>query len=355
MFVYVDKTVYCILACLFFFPDLYGQSNSSSLRFDAISRDLGSIKEADGSVFQTFTFVNTSAGQLTFGRNSPSCSCVNAIFTRESFGRGEMGEIIIRFNPTGEAGKVYRYVDIYSSEGNFLVKLSITANVIPEERSVDEQFKFRITDNVYATSDHLNLGYTPLGGSVSKKISVINTSSGSVKVIARPRAASSFLSTDHSGSIAPGETVNIEFTYEIPEDPDNYGIKKDIVDILVDGVRTPFAVNTSCICTDHIRDRGSVVPDLVVSPSLVSLKRKLLTRSFEGHFTIGNRGSADLHVRAVETEAGIQININKGNVIHPGESKEIKAGSLKNAFSVFLITNDPARPVKEIRFNYKDN
>ena len=87
----------------------------------------------------------------------------------------------------------------------------------------------------------------------------------------------------------------------------------------------------------------------------VLLKRKLLTRNFEGHSVIANRGSADLHIRAVETDAGIQTNINKGDVIRPGERMRIKAGSLKKAFSVFLITNDPARPVKEIRFNYKDN
>lgn len=355
MFVYVYKILYCLLINLFLCAALPAQIVPHPLDFKIVTWDFGKIREADGSVFHSFPFVNSSSGPVTIGRVSPSCRCVNAIATQESFENGEMGEMTVRFNPAGETGQVHRYVDIYSSEGIFLVKLSITAHVIPEERSVGEQFGFRITDNVYATSNHVNMGYIPLGGSVSKTISVINTSSESVKVIARPRAASSFLSTDHSGSVAPGETLNIEFTYEIPDDPDSYGIKKDTVDILADGVRTPFAVNISCICTDHFRDRGSVVPDLTVSPSLVLLKRKLLTRNFEGHSVIANRGSADLHIRAVETDAGIQTNINKGDVIRPGERMRIKAGSLKKAFSVFLITNDPVRPVKEIRFNYKDN
>jgi transcription elongation GreA/GreB family factor len=69
---------------------------------------------------------------------------------------------------------------------------------------------------------------------------------------------------------------------------------------------------------------------------------------------IENRGSANLEIRAVEKESGININIQKGDVIRPGEKIKIRAESTKKTFNVFLITNDPARPFKEIRFNYED-
>jgi len=355
MFVNVYKIIYCILVYSFLCSTLPAQSVSHLIEFNIVTWDFGNIREADGSVFHSFPFVNSSSGPVKFGHISPSCSCVNAIFTQESFESGEMGEIIIRFNPAGEKGKVHRYTDIYSSEGTFLAKLSITANVIPQERTVDELYKFRITDNVYATSRQVNMGYIAIGGSASQMISVINTSSVPVTIQVPPREGSSFLRIDHPESIPPGETANIDITFKIPNDPDNYGIKKEIVHILVNGVRTSFELSASCICTDRFDEKESFIPEMVVTPSLVSLNRKLLTRSFEGHFTIENRGSADLCIRAVETQDGIKINIMKGDVIHPGERVKIKAGSLKHAFSVFLITNDPARPVKEIRFNYKDN
>ena len=355
MFVYVDKTVYCILACLFFFPDLYGQSNSSSLRFEAITRDLGTIREADGSVFQTFTFANTSSDPLRFGRNSPSCSCIKALFTQETYESGEVGEIIIRFNPAGEKGKVYRYVDIYSHEGEFLVKLSITADVIPNERNSEEQFRHRITDNLLATSDKINMGYIPLGGTASKNIFLLNNSSGPVQIIARPCKTSSIVTIKHPCTIAPGEIAGIEIAFRIPDDPDSYGIKKEVIEILVNGVRSPFQLYASCICTDRFDKNESAIPDMVVSPSLATLKKRILKRNFEGHFTIENRGSANLLIRAVEKESGININIRKGDVIRPGEQITIRAESTKKTFNVFLITNDPARPVKEIRFNYEEN
>jgi len=354
-FVFVEKTVYSILACIFFFPGLYGQSNSSSLDFNATTHDFGRINETDGWVFQTFSFVNTSSRPLTFGRISPSCNCVNALLTADCFESGELGNIIISFNPAGEKGKVFRYVDIYSSEGTFLVKLSITAHVIPADLPVDEQYKFRIIDNVYASSDQVNMGYIPLGGSGSKMISVINTSSGSVTIQARPRTSASFVTTNHPGSIAPDEVANIEITFRIPDNSDSYGIKKEIVDILVNGIKTPFELSVSCICTDRFSGKGSDIPDMVVSPSLVELKKRILKSSFKGHFTIANRGNTDLHIRFVEKEAGTSINLNNDDVVHPGEIRKIEAESLKNAFSVFLITNDPSRPMKEIRFNYKDN
>ena len=355
MFVYVDKTVYCILACLFFFPDLYGQSNSSSLRFEAISRDLGTIREADGSVFQTFTFANTSSDPLRFGRNSPSCSCIKALFTQETYESGEVGEIIIRFNPAGEKGKVYRYVDIYSHEGEFLVKLSITADVIPNERNSEEQFRHRITDNLLATSDKINMGYIPLGGTASKNIFLLNNSSGPVQIIARPCKTSSIVTIKHPCTIAPGEIADIEIAFRIPDDPDSYGIKKEVIEILVNGVRSPFQLYASCICTDRFDKNESAIPDMVVSPSLATLKKRILKRNFEGHFTIENRGSVNLLIRAVEKESDININIRKGDVIRPGEQITIRAESTKKTFNVYLITNDPARPFKEIRFNYEDN
>jgi len=355
MFVYVDKTVYCILACLFFFPDLYGQSNSSSLRFEAISRDLGTIREADGSVFQTFTFVNTSSDPLRFGRNSPSCSCIKALFTQETYESHEAGEIIIRFNPAGEKGKVYRYVDIYSHEGKFLVKLSITADVIPNERNSEEQFRYRITDNLLATSDKINMGYIPLGGTASKNIFLLNNSSDPVQIIARPCKTSSIVTIKHPCTIAPGEIADIEIAFRIPGDPDSYGIKKEVIEILVNGVRSPFQLYASCICTDRFDKNESAIPDMGVSPSLATLKKRILKRNFEGHFTIENRGSANLLIRAVEKESGININIRKGDVIRPGEKIKIRAESTRKTFNVFLITNDPARPVKEIRFNYEEN
>lgn len=355
MFVYVEKTVYCILACLFFLPDLYGQSNSSSLRFEAISRDLGTIREADGSVFQTFTFVNTSSAQLKFGRIAPSCNCVNAIFTNNSFENGELGEIIIRFNPAGERGKVYRYVDIYSHEGKFLVKLSITADVIPNERNFEEHFRYRITDNLLASSDKINMGYIPLGETASKKLFLLNNSSDPVQIIVRPCKTSSIVTIKHPNAIAPGEIADIEIAFRIPDDPDSYGMKKEVIEILANGIRSPFQLSASCICTDRFDKNESAIPDMVVSPSLASLKKRILKRKYEGHFMIENRGSANLEIRAVEKESGININIQKGDVIRPGEKIKIRAESTKKTFSVYLITNDPARPFKEIRFNYEDN
>lgn len=353
-FVFVEKTVCSILACIFFFPGLYGQSNSSSLSFNAITHDFGRINETDGRVFHTFSFVNTSSHPLTFGRISPSCNCVNALFTDDFFESGDLGNIIISFNPAGEKGKVFRYVDIYSSEGTFLVKLAITAHVVPVDLPVDEQYKFRIIDDVYASSDHVDMGYIPLGGSETKMISVINISSGSVAIQARPGTSPSFITTNHPESIAPGEIANIEITFQIPDNSDSYGIRKEIVDILVNGINTPFGLSASCICTDRFSKKESDNPNMVVSPSLVKLKRRILKNIFEGHFTLANRGNTDLHVRFVEKEAGTSINLNKDDVIHPGEIKTIKAESLKQAFSVFLITNDPARPLKEIRFNYQE-
>ena len=337
-------------------PLLFGHDKgiSSPLRFDSVSSDLGSIKESDGTVFHTFHFVNTSSRTLKFGRIAPSCSCINALFTADSYESGETGEIIIGFNPAGTMGKVYRYVDIYEFEGALLVSLSLTADVIPEVRSRDEQFRYRITDHVYATTDKINMGYITIGGHATQSLSVINTSSDTVALHLNPIEQSFHAVFDCPPSLAPGTTAMIGIDFSIPDSPDAYGIKKDIVEIWVDGARNSFTLSTSFIGIDHFNASCRETPDMVISPSMVALDKNMITRHFEGSFIILNRGNADLHIRSVETESSACANINNGKVIPPGQRKKIKAKSRAAQFSVFLVTNDPARPMREIQFNYND-
>jgi len=350
----VYRIIYCLLFLLYICPPLSGQAKDvyCPLSFDSITMDLGSIQEADGTVFHTFRFVNTSSRTIKFGRIAPSCRCLNTIFSQDSFESGESGEIIIGFNPAGMTGKVYRYVDIYEYEKALLVRLSLTADVIPEAQRQDEAFSYRITDHVYATADKLNMGYVPIGGKATGRISVINTSSETVALHICQPEKSYHADFDCPSSLAPGQKASIEISFSIPETSESYGIKKDIVEIWVDRARNSYRLSTSFIGIDHFGKAVHEKPEVMISPSLVALKRNMITRRFEGSFMILNRGNANLHIRSVDTETPANINIGKGDVIPPGQKKKIKAGSLTDQFSVFLITDDPVRPVREIRFQH---
>lgn len=355
MFVYVYKAVYSLLVYLLLCPALFGQSVSSSLRFDTESWDFGRIMESGGSVFHTFNFVNTSSKTLQFGRVSPSCSCVSAIFTQDSFASNEMGEIIVRFNPAGALGKVSRYVDLYAANGTHLVSLSLTADVISERQNIAQPFLYKISNQVSADRDQINIGYIPLGGYASESISLMNTSSKTVELLVRPRDKSSFLTVHYPAAIAPGKTALVEITFSIPDSPDSYGVKKRLIDFWVNGVPCSFELSTSFICVDRFNEFSTLSPDMIVSSSLVALKKNLINRRFDGHFTIENRGSSDLHIRAVETDPATSVNIYQGDVLHPGESRKVRAKSSLDHFGLFLITDDPSRLLKEIRFKYEDN
>ena len=354
-FVYVYKAVCCLLLCIILCPPLSGQSVNSLLSFDNLSWDFGSIRESDGSVFHTFNFVNTSSKTVQFGRVSPGCSCVSALMTQDSFESIETGEIIVKFNPAGATGKVTRYVDIYSTGGSLLVSLNVTADVIPERQNNTRQFPFKITDHVSADRDQINIGYIPLGGYVSESVSLVNTSSKKVELLVKPRDKSSFLTVHYPTVIDPGKTALIEITFSIPDTPHSYGVKKRMIDFWIDGVPCSFELSTSFICIDNIDKSARVSPDMILSPSLVALKKNMISRHFSGSLTLENKGSADLHIRAVETAPETSVNIQKGDVLHPGESRKVRAESSLDEFSIFFITDDPARPMKEIRFKYDIN
>jgi len=266
-----------------------------------------------------------------------------------------MGEIIVKFNPAGATGKVFRYVEIYSTGGNLLVSLNLTADVIPERQNNTQPFPFKITDQVSADRDQINIGYIPLGGYASESVSLINTSSKKVELLARPRDKSSFLTVHSPKVIDPEQTALVEITFSVPDSPDSYGVKKRMIDFWIDGVPCSFELSTSFICIDNIDKSARVSPDMIVSPSLVPLKKSLISRDFSGHLTIENKGRADLHIRSVETVPATTVNIKKGDVLHPGEIRKVRAESSLDGFSVILITDDPARPLKEIRFKHEIN
>lgn len=342
------KCVYSLLLALFALP-LFGQ-NSTMLQFDVLTWDFGSIKEIDGSVFHTFHYINTSSKALNIGYVSPSCDCISAINPPKTIESGEMGELVLRLNPAGYSGPVHRYIDLFLNDGTLLARLNLKADVQAEERSLSEQYPYILTDLVWANAKLINIGYIPLGSSVTRTFSLINTSDKAVNLQIKPRTVPSYITCNHPPIIEPGKTVNIEVCITIPDKPESYGVKNQIIEISIDAKSPPFEFTSSFICIDRLDKSATKKPSLFLSTSLVTLKKALFSSLFEGRVTIENKGNSDLHIRAVETEAEAQINLQQGEVLHPGESKNIKVTSDVNKFSVYLICDDPLRPMKEIRF-----
>ncbi len=338
-----------MIITLFCLP-LHGQNRLEWLQFDTVSWDFGDIKEAEGSVFHTFHFVNASKKTLQIGRVMPSCDCVSALTVPQSLDPDQIDEITLRLSPDGSNGPVNRYVDIYTTDGAWVAHLVLRANVLVAELSMAEQFPFPVTTGLRASAKTLAMGYIPLGGKASGRISFYNTSTRDIDLQVRLRAVSPYLSLRAPKVLKPGESASVALDFSIPDNPSSYGVREETLEVLAPGIQQPFEITASFICIDLPDKSAAKAPDMILSPSLVPLKKTLITRRYEGEARLENRGNADLHIRSVETENEVEINLAKGETLSLGAHKTIKVKAGTDRFSVFIITDDPARPLKEIRF-----
>ena len=128
---------------------LMAQEAGSPLIFDSYECDFGEVEEAEGTLFNTFHFINGSGTPVRILRISASCSCVSVSYPQDPIPGGETGEISVAFNPARTAGDVIRMVDIYLMDGKPGVSLTLKAKVNPSEYvledvyPVSEQYLYR--------------------------------------------------------------------------------------------------------------------------------------------------------------------------------------------------------------------
>ena len=107
--------------------------NSSSMKFDEISFDFGTVKQ--GAVLEhVFKFTNDGAGRLIVNSVQPSCGCTGVIMdSKKEFESGDEGEIKITFGTAGRSGVIAKTVTVSSNDPkNPAITLSFMCNIEPK-------------------------------------------------------------------------------------------------------------------------------------------------------------------------------------------------------------------------------
>ncbi len=102
--------------------------------FDGKEWDFGTIQVEDGPVSHAFRFRNTGDLTVMIGDFVPSCTCVQANIADRIIEPGEEGEIQFVFNPRRTRGQTYRTIEVYTSDGEMLVTLGISAECIRKKK-----------------------------------------------------------------------------------------------------------------------------------------------------------------------------------------------------------------------------
>lgn len=341
---------------------------SASPDFDHYAWNFGEIREAEGTVSHVFTLKNDGSGPLYVGRAIPSCSCITAVLPQEAILPGKTGELIVSFSPSGAVGDTFRSLEITDSEGRLLGTLSIEADVIPIDRSIQERYFYTLGDMLYANLSTVPFGYIYPGDTLTKTVFLANASPEAINIETSlpphlsPHEASSqppfpIVQVGAPTSIAPGEELPLTLTYALPAESQWIGTLNDTLRLSINGKPALLPISTSAIVLQRLTD-SSTPPALRTYPSSGKLMPKLDPGTaeepgdYEATIEVHNDGQSPLQLLKVEAPDGINATFDRPNIA-PGEQTLLRVSCQQaRKFRIRLFTNDPRRRYRDIDITY---
>ena len=328
---------------------------NSALVFETYEWDFGQIDEADGVVQHTFRFVNVSNNPIQIDNVATSCGCTTVLYSTQPVAGGEYGELTVAFDPSRTEGRVLREVEVYTKDRRNYASLMITADVNPIPMGLEQIYPHLLAGTVKTNAKRCNFGYITQGESVTRVVRVANVGEKSAKLSVVTTGNRYGMSVECPESIAPQEVVSIHVTYTIPTGKKYFGMARDTIWVVADGVKSqePIVVNALRVEKFNATDKK---PVMRIEPAYVEFGEKTPGKIFKKTIVIGNTGNADLIFRNVEPMDGTAISIESGQVIKPGQELKVTVAitnsnvpHMSTLGSINLTTNDPTRPFRELR------
>ncbi len=313
--------------------------------FDSYSWDFGKILEKDGIVSHTFVMTNATDHDIQITNAIPSCSCTWVTFPKEVIKPGQEAKIEVKYTPTGAMGKVFREIEVYDYDNKCIATLEISADVEPADRSIPERYPFPLAPFFYTSLNSVPFGYVYHGTEKNKIVYLANSSEKPLQIEAIN--TNDKLTLQYPKVLQPGEEAEFSMTYRTPMQPDYFEYITDTLYFKVNGERSLMPIVTSMLALSKVEDTATS-PTLRTYPSAPRLKKK--GKVFVTRVELYNDGQDDLLINVVQLPNFATTDLRRGEHIASGKKKVVEIRSLvEEEFMIRLFTNDPTRPMKEIR------
>lgn len=334
------------------------EEKAARMVFDRYSYDFGDIREADGDVSHTFRFTNEGSLPLVIHSVNVSCGCTTPRFDKAPLLPGRTAEMQITFDPINRPGRFEKAIHILSNDPRRTVRLTITGNVLPKPRTLQDDYPYYIGDGLRIADRNLTLGVLPHGRTVVRSVGIANAGKRPIQVAVESDSLPPYMTVrPKKSSLAPGERSEIELTFQASDDL--WGRRQGRFQLVVDRKKQLEPVEWRVIFTEDFgalsRTALQVAPQAEYSSYFYHFSDqpagKLLTRQFQ----VTNRGRKDLIIRHIgTTDSRLRLTADK-IVVPPGDTATLTArwdttgkyGRLSEGITI--VTNDPGRPAQEIR------
>lgn len=334
----------------------------SKLHFAETTFDYGHVKEDGGAVTASFEARNTGDEPVVVVEVMTSCGCTTPRFERKPIAAGETFSLEIRYDPMNRPGRIDRDIFVRASDSDKDIKLHITGNVLPRQKSIEEIYPFDMGGGLRLESNFHAFAYVEHGKSVETRIGYVNHSDRTIAVRISPTTASGALRTEYDTPIPPHASGDIVLRYRLAENSSRYGTLEDVMRVTVDGKPSSTLLSTHAIAVDNFDSTDDIsapsveIPINIIKFGEVNRTGKPERRSFE----VRNTGATPLTIRKAETNSeAIRCVIDNDTTIAPGQSRHFTVEFSPSKVGrdgayvarLFLITDDPKHPMQTLRVN----
>ena len=333
---------------------------AQSLRFTRTSWDFGTIREADGKVSCTFEYVNRGKQPVVIDQVNVSCGCTTPEFSRKPILAGERGEMKVTFDPANREGEFVKEITVFTGGRRYRTTLRISGNIIARTKSVEELYPVAVGDcGLRIDARSLPFSYVTQGERKNLFINYINTSSKPVRVRLVQTSSSGFLRHTFPQTIAAGAKGQVAFTYLVPQSTGYFGELTDVFELQVEGGQSDVRISTNGYAIEHFE-----IPNNELAPK-AEFDRQLLKfgdllksdKPIKIKVQLTNNGMEPLFVRSVTpSHEAITTSLAAGTKVEPSASVTMtvmvdpaKLDYGRAIERIVLITNDPERPMRQLR------
>lgn len=341
---------------LFFVALILELTAQESISFRQSQFDFGTLKEEDGPVEHTFTFINTGTESIKVNYVKASCGCTTPAWSREYILPGDSGYITARYNPFNRPGPFRKSLTVSTSEGSRQY-LYIQGEVRPRPKTIEEELPHKI-GSLRTKYRSLNMGRMSTEKPVRKEFEIYNDSD-SLLVFLPEQQFPEFIEVELlSDTLAAKEGTSLFVSYD-PVKRDDLGFLRDNIRIRTNDVDIPiksFLLTASI--TEYFPKMSSEdlekAPKLFINNPNFNFGDLQTHRSKEGTIELINNGQTPLNVRKVDSNCSCLKATLPESDIKPGESIEMKIifdaegrrGRQYKTLTVF--SNDPLAPTQII-------
>ncbi|MEG2063980.1 MAG: DUF1573 domain-containing protein [Alistipes sp.] len=331
----------------------------SKLTFDTSEWNFGTIRETDGKVSHTFTARNDGSQPVVIIEVTSTCGCTVPEFSKKPILPGQQTQVKVIFDPTNRPGTFVKDLSIFDSDRKKIGTLILRGTVIERTKTVEELYPVELAGGLRLTTNACAFSYVYLGRRHFTSIGYANVSDRKVTLSWLPQQSSGFLTIDGSQEIAAGARGELQLSYFVPTTAAYYGTLEDVLTLRVNGRPVEYQLIIHGIAVDNpehtTNDKSPQVQVEKNSVKFGVVKRGAPVQ--KQTFLLSNRGTAVLHIRAVEIRGAVGCSLKAGMHLAAGKTlrveltldpaQQVDYGAMSAHISI--ITDDPVRPMRKLR------